>query len=130
MATTSTIAVQHADGSVSQIYCHFDGYLSGVGKKLLAHYNTLEQAEALVAMGGASCIRETLETSVFYHRNGQEDLTVEKYSSWADYFLNACTEGYDYVFTPDAGWLVMTYRTDRYLPLTEALEREVAEDAE
>lgn len=130
MATTSTIAVQHADGSVSQIYCHFDGYLSGVGKELLAHYNTLEQAEALVAMGGASCIRETLETSEFYHRNRQEELTVEKYSSWADYFLNACTEGYDYVFTPDAGWLVMTYRTDRYLPLTEALEREVAEDAE
>lgn len=130
MATTSTIAVQHADGSVSQIYCHFDGYLSGVGKTLLAHYNTLEQAEALVAMGGASCIRETLETSEFYHRNRQEELTVEKYSSWADYFLNACTEGYDYVFTPDAGWLVMTYRTDRYLPLTEALEREVAEDAE
>lgn len=130
MATTSTIAVQHADGSVSQIYCHFDGYLSGVGKELLAHYNTLEQAEALVAMGGASCIRETLETSDFYHRNGQEDLTVEKYSSWADYFLNAQPEGYDYVFTPDAGWLVMTYRTDRYLPLNEALEREVAEDAE
>ena len=130
MATTSTIAVQHTDGTVSQIYCHFDGYLSGVGKELLAHYNTLEQAEALVAMGGASCIRETLETSEFYHRNRQEELTVEKYSSWADYFLNACTEGYDYVFTPDAGWLVMTYRTDRYLPLTEALEREVAEDAE
>lgn len=130
MATTSTIAVQHADGSVSQIYCHFDGYLSGVGKKLLAHYNTLEQAEALVAMGGASCIRETLETSEFYHRNSREELTVEKYSSWADYFLNACTEGYDYVFTPDAGWLVMTYRTDRYLPITEALEREAAEDAE
>lgn len=130
MATTSTIAVQHTDGTVSQIYCHFDGYLSGVGKELLAHYNTLEQAEALVAMGGASCIRETLETSEFYHRNSQEELTVEKYSSWADYFLNACTEGYDYVFTPDAGWLVMTYRTDRYLPLTEALEREVAEDAE
>ena len=130
MATTSTIAVQHTDGTVSQIYCHFDGYLSGVGKELLAHYNTLEQAEALVAMGGAACIRETLETSEFYHRNRQEELTVEKYSSWADYFLNACTEGYDYVFTPDAGWLVMTYRTDRYLPLTEALEREVAEDAE
>lgn len=130
MATTSTIAVQHADGTVSQIYCHFDGYLSGVGKTLLTHYNTLEQAEALVAMGGASCIRETLETSEFYHRNSQEELTVEKYSSWADYFLNAQTEGYDYVFTPDAGWLVMTYRTDRYLPLNEALEREVAEDAE
>ena len=130
MATTSTIAVQHADGTVSQIYCHFDGYLSGVGKTLLTHYNTLEQAEALVAMGGASCIRETLETSKFYHRNGREELTVEKYSSWADYFSNACTEGYDYVFTPDAGWLVMTYRTDRYLPITEALEREVAEDAE
>ena len=81
MATTSTIAVQHTDGTVSQIYCHFDGYLSG-----------------------ASCIRETLETSEFYHRNGREELTVEKYSSWADYFSNACTEGYDYVFTPDAGW--------------------------
>ena len=129
MATTSTIAVQHANGTVSQIYCHFDGYLDGVGRTLLTHYNSLEQAEALVALGGASCIRETLETSEFYHRNLNEDLTVVEYSSWADYFLNAQCEEYDYVFTSDAGWLVNSYKFDcGYIPVNEAMEREAAEE--
>ena len=35
MATRSLIAVQNADGTFLSIYCHWDGYPSGVGKDLL-----------------------------------------------------------------------------------------------
>jgi len=34
MATRSRIAIENQDGTVTSIYCHFDGYLSGVGKLL------------------------------------------------------------------------------------------------
>ncbi len=51
MATRSTIAVQHNDGTISQIYCHWDGYLEYNGKILLTHYSTLESVEDLVKYG-------------------------------------------------------------------------------
>jgi hypothetical protein len=60
MGTRSNIAVQRADGSWARIYCHWDGYLEGVGRTLFDHYTSQTQAEALVAPGdlsslGASC---------------------------------------------------------------------------
>ena len=34
MATHSLIGLENTDGTIDYIYCHFDGYASGVGKKL------------------------------------------------------------------------------------------------
>ena len=57
MATRSTIAVEHADGTVSQVYCHWDGYLTHNGQILLDHYDTQEKAEQLVSLGSISSLR-------------------------------------------------------------------------
>jgi hypothetical protein len=38
MGTRSTIALEFADGTVEQVYCHWDGYLSGVGAELQSDY--------------------------------------------------------------------------------------------
>lgn len=38
MSTRSNIIAPHSDGQYRRIYVHFDGYLSGVGATLLAHY--------------------------------------------------------------------------------------------
>ena len=32
MGTRSTIALEFADGTVGQVYCHWDGYLSKIGR--------------------------------------------------------------------------------------------------
>ncbi len=57
MSTRSRIAVlQENDGSVKSVYCHWDGYLSGVGVTLLNHYNTYQRANAVVALGGLSSL--------------------------------------------------------------------------
>jgi len=37
MATRSNIAIENQDGTVSAIYCHFDGYIDGVGEILYEH---------------------------------------------------------------------------------------------
>ena len=90
MATRSTIAVQHADGTVSQIYAHWDGYLSHNGRILFEAYNTQERAEALVALGDISSLDRSIEQpaghsfnkpvegcTVFYGRDrGEEDQGV------------------------------------------------------
>lgn len=38
MSTRSAIIRKTEDGSYEGIYCHFDGYLAGVGKTLQEHY--------------------------------------------------------------------------------------------
>ncbi len=37
MATRSTIALEFADGTVEQVYCHWDGYLDHNGALLRDH---------------------------------------------------------------------------------------------
>ena len=52
MATRSMIGIYNpADGSVDASYVHWDGYLEGVGRTLIDHYNTQYDAE-IVARGG------------------------------------------------------------------------------
>lgn len=39
MSTRSTIAIEHADGTVKKVYCHYDGYISHNGKILAEQYS-------------------------------------------------------------------------------------------
>ena len=54
MSTRSRIARLNNDGSITSIYCHYDGYVAGVGKALLEHWNTPERVNALLALGDLS----------------------------------------------------------------------------
>jgi len=52
MGTHAMIGIYNAkDDSVTASYCHYDGYLEGVGRMLVEHYNTQYDAE-IVARGG------------------------------------------------------------------------------
>lgn len=119
MGTRSTIAVQHANGSVSQVYCHWDGYLEGVGKTLLQYYNTQELAEALVDHGAISSLYPRMEpvgehsfnnpehgTTIFYCRDRGEELRVNAYLDTIDFLENMQQEEYDYLFSNGVWQLV------------------------
>jgi hypothetical protein len=56
MGTRSTIAIELDDGSVQQIYCHYDGYLSGVGKTLLEEYSDPAKLLELIQHGDISVL--------------------------------------------------------------------------
>lgn len=64
MGTRSRVAVMHGDVCKS-VYCHYDGYLDYAGRILLAHYDSTA-ANALIARGDNSGIKETLEGMNFY----------------------------------------------------------------
>ena len=52
MGTSAMIGIYNQkDGSVTASYCHYDGYVDGVGRTLFDHYNTMYDAE-IVAKGG------------------------------------------------------------------------------
>ena len=56
MSTRSNIGIINADGSVTSIYSHSDGYPSGVGKTLREHYNTEEKVRELLSLGDLSIL--------------------------------------------------------------------------
>ena len=144
MSTNSTIAVQHADGSVSQVYCHWDGYVSWNGKMLIEHYNTLEKAEALVALGWISSLYPSIEcpeghsfetpvkgyTVVYGRDRGTENCEPATFETLSEYFLDGMDEEYNYLFR-NGEWEVISYKTDNQrISVAEALEREDAAAAE
>jgi hypothetical protein len=64
MSTRSRIAIALPNGRYKSVYCHWDGYPKGVGRKLVEHYNSEELAKALIDLGGISSLRSTLAPPV------------------------------------------------------------------
>ena len=58
MSTNSLIGVVHGD-NFKMIYCHYDGYLSGVGAMLHHHYDS-PKANHLVALGDLSVLAKNI----------------------------------------------------------------------
>lgn len=56
MATRSTIAKENADGTITSVYCHFDGYPAGVGQTLKDHYTDPAKIDQLLALGDLSVL--------------------------------------------------------------------------
>lgn len=126
MATRSTIAVVNPDDSVSQIYCHWDGYPSHNGRILKEFYNNLELAQELVSLGDLSVLAERLHpegdhtfeapedgTCVFYGRDrGESGTEPRHYWNVKMYLLSRRGEEFDYLFK-DGEWYLVRGRNLR-----------------
>jgi len=98
MATRATIALEFADGTVQEIYSHWDGYISGVGSILLEHYKTPQSVAELLAQGDLSSLGVNLDETVFYARDrGETGVSARRYDSYKEYLQNADFQGYDYI---------------------------------
>ena len=98
MSTNATITYNE-----KSIYMHWDGYPEYALDMLRKFYNTPEKAAELIAMGGMSELNETIEESVFYHRDRGED------------FYNAKqTEEFNYIYIKESGgWSEMIPQQER-----------------
>ncbi len=105
MATRSTIGYKEINNGVEEfhsIYCHWDGYIEHNGRILLEHYNDLEKIKHLLSFGQISSLDETIESSIFYHRDRNEDLSLPV----IDYKLERTyRQDYNYMFI-DGQWFV------------------------
>ena len=64
MATRSFIAkYDYIAEEYTAIYCHWDGYVSGVGLTLRGHYNTDEKVTTLLTYGDISALREDINAT-------------------------------------------------------------------
>lgn len=131
MGTRSTIALQFADGTVQQVYCHWDGYLSNNGRILDDHYMDPFKVLELLKNGDMSSLSESVEGCSFYSARG-EVCPARKYKDIAEYFAECQQEEYDYILRDSAAhggatWFVRCYATDGWVTLAEARELEALE---
>lgn len=117
MATTSTMAVQHADGTVSQIYGHWDGYPSHNGRLLVTYYTDIKTVEEMISYGDISSLAATIcpsgshnfenpqkDVCVYYGRDRGETGTLpEKFDDIEMLRLGGRKEEYNYLFK-DGKW--------------------------
>jgi hypothetical protein len=124
MGTRSTIAIEFADGTVQQVYCHWDGYLEHNGKILAEHYMDPFKVRDLVDLGGFSSLDTTVEatrTSAYTQRG--EDISIERFKNFADYRANHQYEEYEYILRQVDGkpvWFVAIH-SNHYFELTKAI---------
>ena len=126
MATRSTIALEFADGTVEQVYCHWDGYLDHNGQILLRHYSDPFKLQRLIDLGDVSSLapdigdqhdfddRAACEgVTTFYGRDrGETGCEARKFKDYADYRANAQGEEYNYILRNVDGkatWFVEFY---------------------
>lgn len=126
MSTRSDIIVHRADGKWARVYCHFDGYLEGVGQTLFEHYNDQGKAEALIEPGDMSSLSEKCDKpeghsyesgvdgyTVYYGRDrGETGTETQVFDSLAEAWPaeDTWTE-FTYVFAaddthPEPRWMV------------------------
>jgi len=105
MATRSRIAVQNADGTFLSIYCHWDGYPSGVGKDLLNEHNSEQAARALMEHGDLS----TLSPLASYRSKGETDVDAQIHNSMEDLQSVAFDCGVDWTYLWTTKWMCQPY---------------------
>ena len=99
MATRSTIGIKKEDGTIDLIYCHWDGYLEGVGKTLKQNYTNEQKIQQLISLGSVSSLGDEIfpktnhsfdspekNVTVFYGRDrGETDVDYIKVYSLDEY---------------------------------------------
>ena len=150
MATRSTIALEFADGTVQQVYCHWDGYLEHNGKILKEHYSDPFKLRDLIDLGSISSLQQDIgekhafshfdtemtqdeyyekfgKMTTFYARERGEELSVNKFKDLKDYYENLYGEEYDDILSPRAGkpqWYVRYHATEgNWIPIEHAFEQ-------
>jgi len=137
MGTRSTIAIQNGDGTVTGIYCHWDGYFSHNGRILQDHYADEAKVRELIALGSISSLGAEIgtahdfdaapqgECNAYGRDRGERDVDAYTEHNWRQFRAEHGQE-YDYLFTPGAGWQVHTY--NGIYELSVALETETEEE--
>jgi len=79
MGTRSTIALEFADGTVEQVYCHWDGYLSHNGEILAEHYMDPFKLRDLIDQGDLSSLGPNIGTQHPFSPHGGKEGDVVLY---------------------------------------------------
>jgi len=96
MSTRSRIGIQNENGSVTSIYCHYDGYPEGVGKELVENYNSPDKINNLLSKGDMSSIH----SNEHYKDRGETNVDARNSANEQEYLTDTdnCWGEYAYLF--------------------------------
>lgn len=108
MATRSAIGFRTHTGKIKAVYCHWDGYLEGVGATLENFYKDAKKVRELVNNGNISVLQPTVKKTRFYKATEgtflNEPVLLNTVQEMIEYY-DSCQ--YFYVFDNDQ-WIVST----------------------
>jgi len=139
MATRSAIGFVEYDGSVTAVYCHWDGYLDGVGATLVAHYRDLYKVLDLLDQGDISSLRPEIgeqhpfsshgvdmpsakyeelygNMTTFYGRDRGEDCPAKDFPDALAFYKHYSDCEYFYLFD-GLEWVYADCKMNRFLPV-------------
>jgi hypothetical protein len=152
MATRSTIALEFADGTVQQVYCHWDGYLEHNGAILFNNYQDPFKLRDLIDLGDISSLginigskhpfsphgdgdqaaydaaKEAGATTFYGRDRGETGVAAKKFADFADYVANHQYEEFEYILRKDGNWYVSKYNGP-YALLKDAIEQAAMKEA-
>jgi hypothetical protein len=142
MGTRSAIGIEHQNGKIEAVYCHWDGYLSNNGRILLDHYDR-DKTLALVALGDLSSLRPEIGEKhdfddrsdtyrgwcKFYGRDrGETEVDSKTFNNVSDFIKNfGGSAEYYYVLRLSGIWQVSQYQRE-VSDLFDALREEELEE--
>lgn len=130
MATRSNIGYRDNTGTYHYIYCHWDGYPTGVGRTLINHYKDYESVADLISRGdmsalGARCdgdIDHSFDSpsesqTVYYQRDrGEEGCEPRTTKDRMETYENE----YSYIFE-DGQWFCIGHMGENWMPVYKAI---------
>lgn len=138
MSTNAFIGIRE-NNSITYIYNHSDGYLEYLGRMLLEHYNSEEEAKALVELGDVSVVKEKLApaegtvhgfdydkrqegVSVFYGRDRGEDWEWIKPTTIQNTVFDE-HQYYNYLYDVEEGCWLFTKNGKDFTSLEEVVAK-------
>jgi len=97
MSTPALVGKENANGTVTAIYVHFDGYLSGVGESLQRDYRSDAAVDRLLALGNLSTLVDEVKPY------GGDDEAAASYEDGADYTSQPVAWGAEYLYLWQGG---------------------------
>jgi hypothetical protein len=134
MATRGTIAVQFPNGTIKQIYTHWDSYPEHNGRILKQFYSTPELAQELISHGDLSALGDYINPvgthsfkdpeencCVYYGRDrGESNTAARVFNNWTVFTRERSTEEYDYFYSIEHNrWYLLNARAEYTEYLTE-----------
>lgn len=105
MATRSLIGLTKEDGKIQVIYCHWDGYPSGVGLQLALNYKDVETIQKLMDLGDRSSLRGAPTEEDTYLQSQGTKVVPTIYDNFQQ-FLDNDKAGAEYFYLWDKDWTI------------------------
>ena len=140
MSTRSSISIAKEDGTIQQIYAHWDGYISHNGVILFNYYQEPEKVKELMKLGDLSSLAPEITpkgshsydnpesgVTVFYGRDRGEDNISAKTFYSADKFMSEGNfQSVDYLYREKTKkWYVIDQDTNKFKELKGLIKKEL-----